>query len=508
MLRKTADFINKFSSEVNLISWFPFSTGNNKIYFRGSYASKKVNSLITDIDLGQNIPTELNINLVPNRFLSSISEVNKQKSKNFIFMHVICGSYLDNHTDKKLQFPFSLDNDGNCAYDHDKAKEWVDIIERYRILEPNKINYIRKILFENKINITSVFEIKNFIRDEARITWSIQDIKKGVIEKYNCSFNFIELVKSRVPIITKYLYKYIGKSGISYCTIDYQIRYSGSDAIPNSFENYYSRDFYKIFKGLKHDSTYKIGFSKRHTEQFDSLEKFTALNKGIKTYKKFIKYGDLTSGALKIFSDTIKENEKEQLLELKKNGLLSKQQLVDLKDEKDIEAFLEHDQRNDFSMIQKILDNLIKEKCKQFIVEDLKYISTDRADKIKLALMVSSPSNSFNQDENFNSFLRFDKDKYVEIYNLANSISIEPDKMLECMIVIYGKFKKGNFNEFFNEVFKLRKTDHLSIKIIGDKMYLIDSKDQRQTLIEQKDYVKTVVLIIFGLTTNIVKNKY
>jgi hypothetical protein len=260
MLIKTELFDKKFKADTHFIT----INKNSPLIQRGSYKLKKLNSVVSDIDLAQFVRAT---DSLLHRLLQII---NQTKRSNFIFTKLHCGMYED------FIAPWTVNNRGGCVYNVEKAREWYKALKSKAIMDEESYKKIEAKLFRDDIGIKDLLSIKQIVRPFSEILWNREDIQRGYKVFLGKKYYLLDLIKKGHVTVMRYLYRY----GREYVSIDFGLVDKQYIKEPSILHEYYRGDVYKIFK------SYKWYLKKEYYEEYvkvmGDLEKYTGLLNRVK----------------------------------------------------------------------------------------------------------------------------------------------------------------------------------------------------------------------------------
>ena len=203
------------------------------VKFFGSYFEKKLDELITDIDI-------LQILNFSDDFIVRLKEI--VKSEKFKFVRFHCGY------NKKLRIPWKIDYySDNHYYDNVKVEEWVDYIRKNY---PSLYGKISHIFSKDTISLQDIVNTEEILEKDILLLWTKDDIEKGIKIVDGLEYKLQdELLNYKGNKLIKFIYKY----DQYHCLVDVNFReYKNKDCRKwknNKYERY-SNDVYKKFKRL------------------------------------------------------------------------------------------------------------------------------------------------------------------------------------------------------------------------------------------------------------------
>ena len=140
---------------------------------KGSFSRKDDGEIISDID---NNSKMLFTPTVPNEIFTMLENLETNPGSKFHFLYLGCGWY------RGYQIPWTIDTNGGCDFDLQRADEWLENLNSRRMISPRLYEKIHSILNAETIRIKDLIKIRGLVKDTAEIKWRKEWIRQGYVD--------------------------------------------------------------------------------------------------------------------------------------------------------------------------------------------------------------------------------------------------------------------------------------------------------------------------------------
>ena len=255
---------------------------------KGSFSRKDDGEIISDID--NNSRMEFNPD-VPREIYAMLNSLDTNPASKFHFLYLGCGWY------QGFQIPWTIDTDGGCDFDLQKADEWLENLHSQRMISQSLYEKIHSILNAETLRIRDLIEIRGLVKDVAEIKWRKEWIEQGYVDHEEPSgevvrYDLLDLMKTNNAIL-EFAFHYQGPYYVSVTTSVYEKSIS---AFKTMWE-YYSQDYYKMLKGIKWD-IYPDRLARDFKSAMESCAPYVSVSYQIQLLKDMRRFTDLNVTAM------------------------------------------------------------------------------------------------------------------------------------------------------------------------------------------------------------------
>ena len=384
---------------------------------KGSYKKLEYGDLITDIDYEQKVKYS-------DKFIFELQNVLKNtKNTPFKFLEMYCGLIVP----YIWRFPYGKDKEGKykeCFFKFEKEeiKKWLHQLGYYAKVPEDILNDIYKRLVKRNINASVLFDIENELESYNSLKWSIEEISKGfkVIETKGKKIRIplLKHMKNYGECIITYLYKHEN----DFILVDSAFVDREISSQDHFLKKFYTNDYYRMLKHMSWKLTNP--YKEKYKNLMKILRVYSYIMYQIEIYtnknsQKYLDINDHHNILSKINNFREKLNIDSQmnmnLVQLKEyikniRGMISYAYV------KEYEDNIKENEKDEY--------NLMKLRTQ----ETLERITIDDM-KLRKEIGISCPFNYSNYLE------------YVDIYNFAKNIMIDPMLLSESILKTALSFK-------------------------------------------------------------------
>lgn len=266
----------RFDSELNDVINVLKINRNNPVKFIGSYPVNDWGSLITDIDTQSSV-------FYNNKLLDILYSILNRTQRN-PKLHFV---NFDLGAKKEFIYPWSLNDDGSCSFDIDKAQTWYQQMLRKKLIPKDVAKQVGEILYSNNIKIGDIVQIQFLLLPYSDINWTLEDIKRKSKVVNGTQYDLLELMKEEVPIF-EFVYTPDGINyvPIEYALVDYKYKKQQKSGVYGIFNKFYTNNKYGILKYLRWKI--KPEYREEYFELFKNIEKYRYILSRLDMYDKLV----------------------------------------------------------------------------------------------------------------------------------------------------------------------------------------------------------------------------
>lgn len=428
MLIKTINFNNKLLKDIRWIN----INKNSNFFIKGSYGYKKYGSIISDIDIQNNV--FYNEKLL--KIIKNILDNNKSNKSPFEFIQLSCGLY------DEFIVPWDINEEGECDFENKKAEIWFDKFSGLNLVSQNILEYIKKKL--EYPTIKNLIDIETILDSYGEILWTPYDIKNGFKIYRNKKYYLLEEMKLETPVL-EFLYKYNDQ----YVSIDLGlVDRNFKPKIKEKMYKFYTNNWYKIFKTYR----WKLKDKREYDYNMSKIEFLISVNYEIELFKKLVKHK----------------------LEYKNLQNIIKKDLKFLN--------IEYETKNT-NQIQNEINGRINSFCKKMVYKFIPSLKPEFYMSIKLNLYRGEKSNIL---VNKSLFTPLNNKNFKIIGDLSLRLDLNIHFTLNCFIVCSKKMKLS-----LKDIIKLViGNNKLSIEIIDENYFMVRNNFKKIAKLKLKNINK------------------
>lgn len=429
-------------------------TINNSQKIEGSYKFKPYGSFVSDIDY--TVYSRLDINLI-----NSIQRIINRK-KQFIFIHLSCGTYPEFIPPWKI-------TDTGCDFNYIQAVEWYQNIKSK--FEPETRTFIENKLFSKTMTIRDIIEIDFELEKYSDIKWNETDIMNGYkTDKYDTSIRYglLNTLRNHHPVL-KFLFIYSTENPeeLDYIPVDIGILEPNKKrtGIIQKCNSFYTENWYKIFKSLKWKI--KNEYKNRYLISLSKIDYQNALLNRLKMLKRIIKLQLITQEKIDKLQYKIESEIANPLSGIYQTEL-TLESIIKIV-EKNISQSIEADAKYFINKLKNQTDIVLKN-----MYFDRAFVYSTIPVSIKNLLKRSNKGIRC-------PFFEVDDQEYNFLYQTSIDFLLEPIKTINCFIQLANES-----DLLVKDIIDIQTESNIFLKLVDNKVELY--KRERGTNIKIRDF--------------------